>query len=121
MATAWARDGRLVVRKPHAPDYGVELAAPADASRLQVRLVGSDRPSVPRTSRRDADQETSWCGDFGRLRTILNGQGQAVTVERAVEPGKQPVRTVRFEDGGVDAAASAVIPGKRAAERPVGS
>ena len=42
MATAWARDGRLVVvRKPGTTDYGVELATPADAARLQVRLVGS--------------------------------------------------------------------------------
>jgi hypothetical protein len=41
MATAWARDGRLIVRKPGTSDYGVELGAPSDLARLQVRLVAS--------------------------------------------------------------------------------
>ena len=28
MATAWANDGRLVLRKPNANDYGIELERP---------------------------------------------------------------------------------------------
>jgi hypothetical protein len=51
MATAWARDGRVVIRKP-ATDYGVEVAAPPDVSRLQVRHVGSARPSPLRDVQR---------------------------------------------------------------------
>lgn len=64
MASAWERDGRIVVRKPDATDYSVELGAPADAARLQVRLVGSEQPSSPRNARRDTDQETIWCSEF---------------------------------------------------------
>jgi hypothetical protein len=117
MVTAWARDGRVVIRKPTTSDYGVELAAPTDASRLQVRLVGSDSPSTPRSPRRDADQETTWCGDFGKLRDLLGSQGQAVILERAVEAGAQSVKTVRFEDGATSAPALATMPVRRAMER----
>jgi hypothetical protein len=98
MATVWARDGRLLVRKPGAADYGVELGAPADASRLQVRLVGSDRPSAPRNAGRDRDQEVSWCGDFSRLREILIEKGGDISVDRAIDAGAQPVKTVAFPD-----------------------
>jgi len=34
MTTSWVRDGRIMLRKPGTPDYGVELGAPADAARL---------------------------------------------------------------------------------------
>lgn len=94
MASAWERDGRIVVRKPGATDYGVELGAPADAARLQVRLVGSAQPSVPRDARRDADQETIWCSEFDRLRAELAGAGGEIVIERACLPGAQPLRSV---------------------------
>lgn len=94
METTWARDGRVVVRKPGATDYGVEVGAPPDASRLQVRLVGSDRPAAPRSARRDADQETIWCGEFDSLREHLASHGDELVVERALEAGAQVVRTV---------------------------
>ena len=98
MSTVWARDGRLVVRKPGTGDYGVELGAPADAARMQVRLVGADRPSAPRTTVRDRDQEVSWCSDFAHLRDIVLKSGGDITIERAVEAGAQPVKTVVFSD-----------------------
>jgi len=97
MATVWARDGRLVVRKPGVEDYGVELGAPADASRLQVRVVGSDRPVTRRDATRDRDQETLWCGQFDELRALIAAQGGEIVVERALEPGAQLVKTVSFE------------------------
>lgn len=94
MEAAWARDGRVVVRRPGIEDYGVELAAPADASRLQTRLVGSDRPRVPRNAARDKDQETIWCGQFDHLRALVAESGASIQVERAIAPGEQAVKTV---------------------------
>jgi len=94
MQTGWVRDGRLVVTKPNALDYGVELASPPDASRLQVRLVGSDRPASARSARRDRDMETLWCAEFGQLRDLLASHGAEMVVESAFEPGVQPVKTV---------------------------
>lgn len=97
MEVAWAREGRLVVRKPGAPDYGVELGAPPDAARLQVRLVGAERPLAPRDAQRDRDMEALWCGDFQRLREGLASGGTDVAVERALEVGAQPVKSVALE------------------------
>ena len=98
MATAWARDGRLVVRKPGATDYGVELAAPEDAARLQVRLVGAQNPVQPRGAARDRDQETTWCSEFSELRKLIAKAGGELQIERALEVGAQAVKTVPFAD-----------------------
>jgi hypothetical protein len=97
MATAWTQNGRLVVRKPNATDYGVELAAPGDAARLQVRIVGSANPVTARNAARDRDQETTWCSEFAKLSELVAGSGGDIVVERAVEVGAQPVKTVAFE------------------------
>lgn len=94
MATAWAQDGRLVLRKPMSADYGVELGAAPDLARLQIRLVGADRPLEPRSRDRDRDQETIWCGEFSRLQADLAAQGDGLVIERAMEPGVQPVKTI---------------------------
>ena len=94
METAWAQDGRIVVRRPGTSDYGVELGAPADVSRLQVRLVGSDHPEAARNARRDADQEAIWCTDFDKLKAGLAQDGGSLVIERALEPGAQAVKTV---------------------------
>lgn len=94
MEQSWLRDGRVVVRKPGATDYGVEVGAPADASRLQVRLVGSDKPSQPRTAARDTEHEATWCGEFSKLRNLIGAEGGELVIERALEVGAQPVRTV---------------------------
>ncbi len=96
METAWARDGRLIVTKPGRSDYGVELGAPPDASRLQLRLVGAETPSAPRTSTRDKDEEIMWCGEFQRLRAIVIAQGGGIEIERAVVAGAQAVKSTSF-------------------------
>jgi hypothetical protein len=97
MATAWARDGRIIVHKPGLEDYGVELGSPSDAARLQVRLVGAANPLTPRNAQRDRDQETIWCSDFERLRTVMAGNDAATVVERAVEAGAQTVKSIHFD------------------------
>jgi hypothetical protein len=103
MVTAWAHDGRLVLRKPNTTDYGIELASPSDAARLQVRLVASDRPAVPRNADRDRDMETIWCSEFAKLGDHLASRGGEIVIERAVEVGVEPVKTVVFPDAGYEA------------------
>lgn len=94
MTTSWVRDGRIVLRKPGTPDYGVELGAPADAARLQIRLVGSDRPLTPRSPRRDQDQETIWCSQFGELQDLIAKSSGELIIERAQPVGAVAVKTV---------------------------
>jgi hypothetical protein len=112
MTTSWVRDGRIMLRKPGTPDYGVELGAPADAARLQIRLVGSDRPSTPRSKQRDQDQETIWCSEFGKLQELIAKSSGELIIERAQAVGAVAVKTVLME--------SAVAEG-RDIERPVGA
>ncbi len=98
MSTAWAQDGPLVIRKPGATDYGVELGAAADVSRLHVRLVGSERPSVARHAQRDGDMETIWCSEFTQLKELLAASGSEMVVERAVEAGGKRSRRSHFRN-----------------------
>jgi hypothetical protein len=110
METARIREGRVVVRRPGTSDYGIELGAPADAARMQVRLVGSDQPSAPRDAGRDADQETVWCSDFDRLRATLSASGSEIVLERALEAGVQPVKTVSMPAPVIEEAVRARAP-----------
>ena len=110
MAAAWEQDGRIVVRKPGVVDYGLEVGAPPDAAKLQVRVVGSDQPVQPRTSRRDADQETIWCGEFERLQAGLAEGGSELVLERALAPGEQALRTVAMPHA--DPVRETALPGR---------
>lgn len=98
LATAWVEGGRIVVKKPGAQDYGVELGAPADASRLQVRLVGAAEPQEARSASRDRDQETIFCGEVDRLKELVAAQSGELVVEKALPAGAAPVKTVAFPE-----------------------
>lgn len=43
MATAWAENGRIVVKKPNEKGYGVELGAVEAAERMQMQLVSFEQ------------------------------------------------------------------------------
>lgn len=94
MATAWAQNGRIVVKKPGVADYAVELGTTTTAEQMQIRLVGARNPGEPRTTRRDQDMETQWCGDFTRLRELVSKRGGELSLERALPVGAQAVKTV---------------------------
>jgi hypothetical protein len=96
LATALAHQGRVIVRKPGSHDYGLELAAPADGARIQVRLVGSTSPSAVRTPARDRDQEVIWCSEFTMLRDLVAKSGNELVIERALEAGAQAVKSVEL-------------------------
>ncbi|MEO7222315.1 MAG: hypothetical protein ABIY37_07565, partial [Devosia sp.] len=94
MATALAQDGRVVLARPGATDYGVEIGAPPDAGRLQVRVVGSDRPSTSRSVDRDRQAEEQWCGDVDRLTASLAKSGTSIAIEKAAAVGTVPLKSV---------------------------
>lgn len=98
METACAQGGRIVLRRVGVTDYGVELGAPKDAERIQLRLVGSATPADARTASRDRDAEVQWCSEVGELRSRLGAAGSEFVIERALDPGAQPVKTVVFDD-----------------------
>ena len=91
MATAWSDHGRVVLRRPASPGYGVELGGNAGNGRLQVRAVAMD---AQRDRSRDRDVETLWCGDFSRLQAQLSAQGSDLQIERALGVGEVPLKEV---------------------------
>lgn len=95
MSTAWAKEGRVVVKKPALPGYGVEVGGQAQASRLQVRAVAlSAHHDTSRDTSRDKDVETLWCGEFGKLQALLAAQGDHLLIERALGVGEAPLKVV---------------------------
>lgn len=113
MATALARDGKVIVRQPAESDYGVEIAVPTVGSSVQLRIVGSARPQRPRDAARDKAAETEWCKDFERMKAEIAGQGSEILIERALKPGDQALKSVVFDDRASGAAVSAATAIKR--------
>src|SRR5262249_55792997 len=68
MATAWVKDGQVVLRKAANPGYGVELGGGKKSDHLQVRAVAFGSAASARDASRDLDMETVWCSEFERLR-----------------------------------------------------
>ncbi|HBO2409319.1 hypothetical protein [Pseudomonas aeruginosa] len=95
MATAWAQTGRVVLRKPATPGYGVEVGGKADNGRLQLRAITLN---ANRDSQRDRDIETLWCGEFQRLQALLAAQGGELSVERALGVGEVALKEIGEEE-----------------------
>jgi hypothetical protein len=87
MSTSWAHEGHVVLRKAASPNYGVELSGNPDAGRLQMRAVAFESDGTGPDPRRDADAETIWCGDVGRLGERLAGLGGGLVIEKARPTG----------------------------------
>ena len=93
METAWANDGRVVVKKSSVPGYGIEVGG--QAARMQVRVVSTD---ANRDVSRDRDAESLWCGEFGQLQDLLASQGDELLIERALGVGAVPLKVVSGAD-----------------------
>lgn len=94
MMTAWVSGGRVVLRKPANPGYGVELSGGSQTDVMQVRAVGLGNPADPRDAGRDKDMETIWCGEFERLQSLVAQAGGNVSIESARPAGHFPLKVV---------------------------
>jgi hypothetical protein len=94
MMTAWVAGGRVVLRKPANPGYGVELSGGSQTDVMQVRAIGLGNPADPRDAGRDKDMETIWCGEFERLQSLVAQAGGNVSIESARPAGQYPLKVV---------------------------
>ena len=94
LATSWVSQGRVVVRRPDRPGYGVELAGEAGAGRVQMRPVALDAAAGGPDVSRDRDAETLWCGDVEALKGKLARLGGELVIEKALPIGATPVKRV---------------------------
>lgn len=95
MATAWAENGRIFVKKPNEKGYGVELGAVEDAERVQVQLVSFEPTYNATKASQDRDRETIWCSEFSRLQYLLEKSGASLYIEKALPVGAKPLKQVQ--------------------------
>jgi hypothetical protein len=98
LVTASPAGGRLVIRKPDRPPYGVEVLAPEGANRLQVKVVAIAGSGISRDPVRDRDAETLWCSDFSRLQELLRQDGTDLVVEKALGVGAVPLSEISLAE-----------------------
>jgi hypothetical protein len=101
METAWVEDGKVVLRKPAHPGYGVEVSGDGAAGRVQMRIVAFDGESTA-DAVRDRDAETFWCGDIAELESRLAKAGGGLQIERSLPIGATPVKRVAAPAGSAD-------------------
>ena len=94
LETAWARDGKVVIKRASQPDYGVELGGRADSGRVQMRTVAFRSADIPAEAARDRDAETTCCGDVTKLKTRFAEAGGEIIIERALPVGAAPLRVI---------------------------
>ncbi|WP_431224584.1 hypothetical protein ACQ86O_06585 [Serratia sp. L9] len=98
-AGAWLAEGKVVIRKPATPGYGLELAGAQGSERFQVRAVAF---SEQRDTQRDGDIESIWCGEHQKLQQILAETGDTLTVERALVAGASALKVARPANSSVE-------------------
>lgn len=94
MQTQWIKDGRLVIRNPATPGYGIEFTGQAENQRVQVRAV---RFTQQEDRQRDKDIETLWCSDFAKLQAWLAKQGDSLILEKSLPIGQVAIKQVEAE------------------------
>jgi hypothetical protein len=100
MQTAWAKEGRVVLRRAAIPEMGVEIMSPHGAERLQFRPVRFGAATSAAGKHHDRDIETLWCSDFDRLRQHLELHHGTLNVEKAMPVGAVPVLRVAEDNVG---------------------
>lgn len=94
LATAWVEEGRVVLRKPAQPGYGVEISGDPAAARFQMRAVALMGGTAGPDPARDRDAETLWCGDVAALEARLAAEGGGLTIVKALPIGATPLKRV---------------------------
>jgi hypothetical protein len=118
LITATPAAGRIVVRRPDRPAYGIELMVPEGAERLQVKVVAVTGSGTPRDTSRDRDAETTWCSEFAKLQALLRNKGSDLTIERALGVGVVPLAEVSSSEADDSARDVADVTRHRTLDRP---
>ncbi|HEY5759037.1 MAG TPA: hypothetical protein VIU34_24595 [Steroidobacter sp.] len=116
LETAWVQSGRVVVKRPTQPGYGVEVGGKSESGRLQVRVVAIRGSGDVADSARDKDAERIWCSDFSKLQKQIAEDGGGLVIEKALGVGETPLKVV--EDAEMSAAEAHAPPRERALPRP---
>ena len=98
MATAWARNGRIVVSKKATPTLGIEIGSSDTAEHVQVRAVAIVPKGRQRSSESDRDVELGWCSELAKIREVLLAAGTKSEIETALPAGSTPLKVCESKD-----------------------
>lgn len=90
---AWMDDGKVVVRHPATPGYGLELGG--KQARFQTRTVAL---SSQRDTQRDKDVDAIWCSQHQQLQEFVAQSDAELVVERALPAGSGEMKVYDLED-----------------------
>ncbi|EPL9570848.1 hypothetical protein MMK73_004891 [Providencia rettgeri] len=92
---AWMDNGKVVVRHPATPGYGLELGG--KQARFQTRTVAL---SSQRDTQRDKDVDAIWCSQHQQLQEFVAQSDAELVVERALPAGSNEMKVYDLEDAG---------------------
>lgn len=90
---AWMDDGKVVVRHPATPGYGLELGG--KQARFQTRTVAL---SSQRDTQRDKDVDAIWCSQHQQLQEFVVQSDAELVVERALPAGSGEMKVYDMEE-----------------------
>ncbi|USR66538.1 hypothetical protein NFC79_08090 [Providencia stuartii] len=93
---AWMDDGKVVVRHPATPGYGLELGG--KQARFQTRTVAL---STQRDTQRDKDIDAIWCSQHQQLQALVAQSDAELVVERALPAGSGEMKVYDMEAPGL--------------------
>lgn len=92
MATAWAKDGKMVLAKQGEPCVGIEIGSASSLERMQIRAVGIS--SSGQTKIDGKSIEDSWCSELSKVSEKLRTQGHLFEIEKCSDAGAVPLKIV---------------------------
>lgn len=95
METAWAKNGRIILKKSDENEYGIELGAASDVERVQIQLVSFEQTQNSLNSAKDLEKEKEWCNEFSHLKISLEHSGTMINIERALPIGSKALKLVQ--------------------------
>ncbi|MCW8444195.1 hypothetical protein OQJ05_09055 [Fluoribacter gormanii] len=95
METAWAKNGRIILKKSDENGYGIELGAASDAERVQIQLVSFEQTQNYLNSSKNLEKEKEWCNEFSHLKISLEQSGTMIDIERALPIGAKALKVVQ--------------------------
>jgi hypothetical protein len=100
METGWVQNGRIVLKRALDTGYGVEIVGNVDSGRVQMRTVAFRKPDSNGDKSSDRAAEIAFCSDVSKLQHEFAEEGSQIVIERALEIGATPLKTVPLADAG---------------------
>jgi hypothetical protein len=108
--TAWVKDGSIVLKRTLESGYGIEVIGNVDSGRVQMRTVAFRKPDSNPDISSDRTAETAFCSDVSKLQEEFAVEGNQIEIERAVEIGATPLKTISVADAGQEEFRKRVLP-----------